>query len=229
MLRAHIDAAAAASVRPARAERFLAYGPNPVRILLIGSGIAVGHGVTTRARALDGRVGERIAEATGRGVIVNNTADELLRLSDQVLNAMVGGGFELEDIVIWCPSYNEMSERPWSVLWARQMRRLLGAIPEGRPLIICELPVPAGEDPAAAIAAPLIDGINRALRRVASGRPNTVVVSPPKVQVRPMGEPLFDAGYYEEAAAAIGEAALGSLGAGARRNAERTDLRGIQC
>lgn len=208
LLRAHVEAAAAASVRPARAERFLVYGADPLRVLLIGSGLAVGHGVDTRARALDGRVGGRLAEATGRGVIVNNYSDERLRLADQVQNAMSGGGFDLEDVVIWCPSYGEMPERPWSTPWFVQMRRFLAAVSEETPLIISQLPEPIGTDPAAAVAAPIIRRINRGLHRAAGGRANTFITSPPVVQVKPHGQPLFDADYYAAAAGPIAERAL---------------------
>lgn len=208
LLRRHVQAAAAASVRPDRADRFLAYGPDPLRVLLIGSGLAVGHGVTTRAKAIDGQLGGRLADRTGRGVIVNNYADERLRLEDQVLNAVTGGGFELEDVVVWCPSYGEMSERPWSRPWARGMRRFLDAVPADRLLIISELPVPEGDDPVAEIAAPVIGRINDALRRAAVGRDHIVVVPPPPVQVRSHGEPLFDADYHAAAAERIAAIAL---------------------
>jgi hypothetical protein len=208
LLRAHVRAAAAASVRPERGDRFLAYGPDPVRILLIGSGLAVGHGVTTRAKALDGQIGERIAAATGRGVIVNNFADERLRLEDQVLNASIGGGFDLEDVVVWCPSYGEMSERPWSRPWASQMRRFLASVPVDRLLIITELPVPVGDEPVVAVAAGISSGINAALRRAAAGRPNTVLVSPPPIPVKPIGLQLFDAEYHERAAERVAPVAL---------------------
>ena len=211
LLRVHVQAAAAASVRPARTDRFLAYGPDAIRVLLIGSGLAVGHGVETRAKALDGQVGERLADRTGRGVIVNNYSDERLRLEDQVLNAQTGGGFELEDVVIWCPSYGEMSERPWSRPWARQMRQFVQAVPADRLLIISELPTPGGDEPVAAIAGPIIAGINDALRRAAAGRANTVVVSPPPIQVKPHGEALFDAEYHSAAAERIAAVALGFI------------------
>jgi hypothetical protein len=60
----------------------------------------------------------------------------------------------------------------------------------------------------AAIAAPIIDGINAALRRAAAVRANTVVVAPPTVQVKPHGEPLFDAAYHSAAADRIAAVAL---------------------
>lgn len=211
LLRSHVQAAADASIRPARADRFLVYGPDPIRVLLIGSGLAVGHGVSTRAEAIDGRLGERLADRTGRGVIVNNFADERLRLGDQVLNASLGGGFDLEDVIVWCPSYVEMSERPWSRPWAGEMRRFLEAVPVDRLLVVSELPAPDGDDHVVSIAAPIIDGINAALRRAAAGRPDTVVVPPPPVRVRAHGEPLFDGAYHEAAAERIGAVALDFL------------------
>lgn len=208
LLREHVQASVAASARPERTDRFLAYGPDPIRLLVIGSGLAVGYGVPTRAQAVDGQVGSRLAKRTGRGVIVNNHAEERLRLEDQVLNASAGSAFDLEDIVIWCPSDGEMTERPGSRQWARRMRRFLQAVPADRLLIILAVPTPGGDEPVVTIAEPIVEGINAALRRAAAGRPNTVVVALPPFRVQPYGEPIFDAEYHAAAAERVAVVAL---------------------
>jgi hypothetical protein len=206
LLREHARAAAAASVRPARDERVDLDGPDPIRVLLLGGGgLAVGHGARTRAEAVDGRLAERLAERTGRGVIVDNVADERLRLADQVLSAFIGVGFELEDVVVWCPSAVELTERPW-MPWSLRLRALLDVVPSDRLLVIRELPVPEGADVAS--AAPVVERSNAALRRAVEGRPNTVVVTPPPIRVRPLGEPRLDAAYHEATAERIAEVAL---------------------
>ena len=60
--------------------RTLAVGIDPLRVLVFGGGIAVGYGVRTRDEALDGPLARIIADATGRGVVIENRAVQHVHL-----------------------------------------------------------------------------------------------------------------------------------------------------
>lgn len=59
-----------------------AAGPDADRILLLGSGIAVGYGVLSHDLSLAGHLARRLSALTGRGVFVNIMADPDLGLRD---------------------------------------------------------------------------------------------------------------------------------------------------
>ncbi len=77
--------------RPERSAVTESRGPDPDRILLLGSGIAVGYGVVTHELALAGHLARHLASLTGRGASVAVLASpqldcakarEILRLTD---------------------------------------------------------------------------------------------------------------------------------------------------
>ena len=55
-------------------------GPDPVRVLLLGGGIAVGYGAPTHDESLTGALARLLAERSGRGAAVAATADQLADL-----------------------------------------------------------------------------------------------------------------------------------------------------
>ena len=211
----HIEAASAASVRPADGERYLNYGVNPMRVLIIGSGIAVGYGAANRGEALDGQLGDRLATAFGRGVIINNLGEHGLRFADQIRSATVSLESGLVDLVVWCPSYIELADRTWAASWGTRLSQLLELAPSA-PVVVMELPTPVGTEPAAVTAAPIISRINVHLRAATTRMLHVVTVAPPAVLIRPLGTPLFDATYYAELGEQVAAAAIPLLARSAR-------------
>ena len=95
--------------------RFIA-GPDPDRVLVLGNGPAIGFGVLTQELALPGRLARRLADATGRGAVVDvvsrrgTTAGTAPRLLDE---ARMG----LYDAILVCigssDAYNLEPEQRW--------------------------------------------------------------------------------------------------------------------
>ncbi|RIX30390.1 GDSL-type esterase/lipase family protein [Amnibacterium setariae] len=101
---------------PADAARQTAAGPDPDRVLVLGNGPAIGFGVLTQELALPGRLARRLADATGRGAVVDvvsrrgTTAGTAPRLLDE---ARMG----LYDAILVCigssDAYNLEPEQRW--------------------------------------------------------------------------------------------------------------------
>src|SRR4051812_19821667 len=77
-------------------------GPDPDRILLFGSGISMGYGMTTHDLALAGQLARQVSERTGRGVQVDVVAGEDLTVENALKNLTVARLREL-DVVIATP------------------------------------------------------------------------------------------------------------------------------
>ena len=67
---------------PGERPRAVAAGPNADRLLLVGSGVAVGFGVTSAELALGGQLARRVSALTGRGTAVETVAHLGLRVRD---------------------------------------------------------------------------------------------------------------------------------------------------
>ena len=77
-------------------------GPDPDRILLFGSGIAMGYGVGSHDLALAGQIAHRVSDLTGRGVRVDVVAAESLSSQD-VLDHLTVSRLRALDAVILTP------------------------------------------------------------------------------------------------------------------------------
>jgi hypothetical protein len=196
-MRDRLEAVSRNAPRPSVRDRYLAYGPNPIRILLTGNGIALGYGVNRRTDTLDGNVGARLAEATRRGVIVNNHTHDSSMLYDQAQAVLAGMNLQSEDIVVWCPSYSEMLERARAGYWRTTMTTFLSQIPSDVSVVLVELPAIVSAEFDSRPLNRIICRINRALRTSARDHRNVTVCSPPPVEFTLARDSLYDANYYD--------------------------------
>lgn len=110
-------------------------GPDPDRILLIGSGLAVGYGLTTHDTALAGQLARRIATLTHRGssidvlTSVDMTADQMVELLDaprvEGLDAIIAMPLGVESLLVISRAR-----------WRRHLRLLLTHLSQTAPLSV---------------------------------------------------------------------------------------------
>lgn len=110
-------------------------GPDPDRILLIGSGMAVGYGLTSHETALAGQLARRIATLTRRGsrvdvlTSVDMTADQMVELLDpprlEGLDAIIATPLGVESLLIISRAR-----------WRRHLRLLLTHISAAAPVSV---------------------------------------------------------------------------------------------
>ncbi len=77
-------------------------GPDPDRVLLLGSGIAMGYGMTSHDLALAGQIARKISDLTLRGVQVDVIAGENLTVENVLKNLTVARLREF-DVIITTP------------------------------------------------------------------------------------------------------------------------------
>lgn len=75
-------------------------GPDPDRILLFGSGIAMGYGMTSHDLALPGQIARQVSDLTLRGVQVDLVAGEQLTIDDALKNLTVSRLRELDVVIV---------------------------------------------------------------------------------------------------------------------------------
>lgn len=99
-------------------------GPDPDRVLLFGSGIAMGYGMESHDLALAGQVAHQVSDITGRGVQVDVVAGESLT-SDEILQHLTVRRLrELDAVVITPGSLEHMLLMPVSV-WRHSIEEQL--------------------------------------------------------------------------------------------------------
>lgn len=121
---AAVDAMLNEQDRPPAEGRTAIVGEDPLRVLVVGAGTAVGYGVRTRARALDGQLAAAIAARTGRGVVVETRIRRDLRLGDTV-ELLGAAGAHTFDAVVWSPTIREVVRLQRPGAWVRAVRRIL--------------------------------------------------------------------------------------------------------
>ncbi len=99
-------------------------GPDPLRILLVGSGPAVGWGVTTHAVALPGALARDIASRTGRGCTVDTFADPHLS-SATAHRALESAKLCRYDAVVLTLGINDALRLTPVTRWQENLRNLL--------------------------------------------------------------------------------------------------------
>ncbi len=109
---------------PADAPVHRVFGPDPMRVLLVGNGAASGWGVRSHELALPGRLARVLADRTGRGVQVDARADRTRRLVD--LSGLLGEhDLERCDVVVLIAGMNDAVNLTPLDEWQRSMRLLL--------------------------------------------------------------------------------------------------------
>lgn len=113
--------------RPRDAPHVHAAGVTPDRMLMIGSGVAVGYGVLHWELSLTGQLAKRVAELTGRGIDIDISVDPNLDVAaavDIVKTARIG---RYDAIVFLIGSLEALELYPVR-LWEQHLRVLLDTI-----------------------------------------------------------------------------------------------------
>lgn len=122
--RVHVMAVRSRLVRPLDGRQAFAAGRRTIRVLLVGSGPAMGWGVGSHDLALPGAMARALAAATGRGVVVDVAphpsagVKRLGRLLDRA-------GFERYDAVVLSGAVADALRLADSPGWADDLRRLV--------------------------------------------------------------------------------------------------------
>lgn len=124
-----------------------AAGPDADRLLLIGSGIAVGYGTSSHEVSLAGHLARRLAEATGRGVFMDIETSPQLLLKD---TAQILAGQELTrfDAIILAFGGYEVATLQSSTVWRHDLDAVLALIESG-----------TAHNDVFVVGIPLIDGL----------------------------------------------------------------------
>lgn len=123
-------------------------GPDRARILLVGSGAALGWGVRCHDLAIPGSLARALAAATGRGVDVDVVADRAMG-PREVAAAVRGAGAHRFDAIVVTVGYRAAVELERPVDWERDIRLMLDdlhSVVDGSVrIVLLGIPVPALE------------------------------------------------------------------------------------
>ena len=194
---------------PAVGIRTLVPGTAPVRVLVLGGGLAVGYGVRTREEAFDGPLARLVAERTRRGVVLENRAVQHVRLPRTV--ASIGPtGAHTFTVAVWCPSFADGLERLRLATWRSELHAMVAALRAERavPLVLTCMPVPAGRHPAALVARPWVHRLNRVIVQVAEAWDDVVAVDTEPFVPAEVGRPITDAAYFAAVAERVAPAVV---------------------
>lgn len=169
--------------RPIDAPRAVAEGVDSDRLLVIGSGPAVGWGVVTHDLSLAGALARAVSLRTGRGVVVDVVPDALMTASSGI-HSLEEDKLWRYDAVIVLVGINDAVALTPVAEFKRDMRSLLGHIERASSLstnvfavaipTITELPVYRGV--IGRIAQWHASALNRAAAQVAATLPRTTFV-----------------------------------------------------
>ncbi|UTT61762.1 GAF domain-containing protein [Microcella humidisoli] len=110
--------------RPSGLPRAVADGPSADRILLIGSGPAVGWGVASHDLALPGALARALRATTGRGAIVDVIADPQMTAAN-LAGVLVGTRLDRYDAVVTTVGTNDALHFTTPLEWRRRIARAL--------------------------------------------------------------------------------------------------------
>lgn len=202
---AAVDELLSAQDRPPAEGRTAIVGEDPLRVLVVGAGTAVGYGVRTRARALDGQLAQALAARTGRGVVVETRIRRDLRLGDTV-DLLGATGAHTFDAVVWSPTIREVVRFQRPGAWVRELRRILAHLRStGRPgtgVVLLGFPEVGTVNRLGELALERQRRINGRIAAAAASQPNVRYVQPPSLGAFG-SERLWNAEYYERCAQAV--------------------------
>lgn len=157
--------------------RTTAAGRDPIRVLVLGAGLAVGYGVRTRDDAFDGPLTHAVAALTGRGVVLENRAVQHLGVAHAV-ESLGPTGTHTFHVAVWCPSFAEGMERTRLSGWRSELHAMVRSLRAESPIdvVLTCMPVPAGLHPAALVARPWVHRLNRVITQVADEWDDVVAV-----------------------------------------------------
>jgi hypothetical protein len=202
--------------RPTDAPSAYASGDDPDRVLLFGSGPAVGWGVRTHDLALPGRLARRLAQLTGRGCDVDLVASPIFRISDAAAALRDARLWRYDVIAITWGLEDALTLTPVAE-WKRTMAGLLEFLASSAPTASI---VVAGIQPARSV--PLFNSrwgsvaewhahrLNEVTRALCQRLPRVSYVAPPSVA--PSAERTVAPESYELWAGALADAVMATRG-----------------
>lgn len=152
---------------PTPSDRPLVHAPgaDPRRMLLLGSGVAVGYGVMSHDLALGGHLARELSALTGHGASVDIIANGEMSPSTArtALGALDLSRFDV--VVLTLGGLEALTLMP-AGLWRRQLERLLSEVqriaPAGLPVVVIETSVPL----LAGLPMPVRSFVSRAAERI---------------------------------------------------------------
>jgi hypothetical protein len=184
-------------------------GLDPVRVLVFGGGLAVGYGVRTRQDAVDGPLATMVAEATGRGVVLENRAVQHVGMQ-RTAASLGAAGTHTFHVAVWCPSFAEGIGRVRLATWRSELHAMIRElrVEQRVPLVLACMPELGGLHPAALVARPWIQRLNRAIHEVARQWEDVVAVDTEPFAPADAEERTGGAGYFTAVAARIAPAVV---------------------
>ena len=143
-------------------------GPDPDRVLLFGSGIAMGYGVPSHDLALAGQIAHRVSELTRRGVRVDVIAAESLSSRDVVEHLTVSRLRALDAVVLTPGSLEHVILMPiaqWRQVIEEQLDHFAANAPASLRVVFVAVPEVSQILPAPTLLAFFGDRSARALNR----------------------------------------------------------------
>jgi hypothetical protein len=157
--------------------RTIVVGVDPIRVLLFGSGPLVGYGVRTRREAVDGPLGELLADRTRRGVVVESRVRLQLPVREAV-PSLGGAGTATFAVAVWAPRFGDELQHADVEHYRAELHEMLQEFRRESdiPLILCQLPKPLGLDWRSTLRRPRIAALNGVLVDAASIFPDVHTV-----------------------------------------------------
>ena len=202
--------------RPQDVPSAYASGDDPDRVLLFGSGPAVGWGARTHDLALPGRLARRLAQVTGRGCDVDLVASPIFRISDAAAALRDSRLWRYDVIAVTWGLEDALTLTPVAE-WRRTMAGLLEFLASSAPMASI---VVAGIQPARSV--PLFNSrwgsvaewhahrLNEITRSLCQSLPRVSYVSPPPLA--PGNERTVAPESYELWARALADAVVATRG-----------------
>jgi hypothetical protein len=193
--------------------RTLVVGPDPIRLLVFGGGLAVGYGASSRDEAFDGPLARIVAERSGRGVIVENRAVQHVTVADAVGSLGATGAYTFH-AAIWSPSFLDGTRRLRLRSWRMALDAMILELREESdlPLVLACMAVPLGAHPVALIGRPYAVRLNRVISQVAARHEHVVAVETEPFIATEIGAPVANPVYFADVAARLAPAVLELLG-----------------
>lgn len=158
-------------------------GPDPDRVLLAGSGIAMGYGVRSHDLALAGQLARQLAGLTGRGAQVEVVAREPMLAIDAVAALTPKRLRQLDAIVMTPGGFEDLLLLP-ATAWRRDVDAVLDHLASAAPASLHAFVVSVPPLPKI-VRMPVVMGwlaslttlsLNRQLRRACDSRPTVTFV-----------------------------------------------------
>lgn len=192
---------------PTYDDRATAAGPYPIRVLMLGAGLAIGYGSGVGDPSLSERVARALADELRRGVIVESRLRASMPL-ERTIELIGWGGAAGFDVVVWTPALEE-AFRGGSRRWERHLRLLVERIrvtgSRQVRIILLGATRTEGTHLLQRLATSLIDDVNTRIAEVAAryDRVDHVPVPAPVVDSR--DRPLFDPDHQQRVVQLLAE------------------------